>query len=328
MRRREFIVFAGAIAVCPRVVVARGTSKHLGVLMGYREDDEAARARVDAFFQTLEQSGWRQGQNLEVEYYWAAGKPEQIKSAAVELVRRNPDAVLAATTAVVRALLQETRTTPIVFLSVSDPVSDGFVQSLPRPGGNATGFTNLERSLSGKWAELVMKVAPGLRRLGALFNPTMAANQGMYYWPPFEAAAIRSGVQAVQAPVLSENDIQARIAELADTRDTGLVVMPDVFTVVHRSQIISLAAVHRLVALYPYRYFAENGGVMSYGVELVDQYRRAAHYVDQVLRGKNPADLPVQAPAKFELIINQKTAKGLDLEIPSSLLAQADEVIE
>jgi putative ABC transport system substrate-binding protein len=330
VRRREFILLPGMLTACPCIARAQqpDRTKRLGVLMGYRESDREAQARLAAFFQVLEASGWKHRHNLDLAFRWAAGSPEQITSSASDLVRWNPDVVLAATTPVVRALLHTTRTIPIVFLSVSDPIGDGFVRSLSRPESNATGFTNLERSLSGKWLELVKELAPAVTRVAALFNPATAAGRGSYYWPPFEAAGSWSSVEPLQAPVESEADIEKQLVSLAATPRSGLAVMPDVFTVVNRARIISLAAVHRLPAVYPYRYFAEDGGVMSYGIDLADQYRRAARYVDRIFRGEKADELPVQGPAKFELVINQATAKALGLGVPPTLLARADEVIE
>lgn len=331
MKRRDFFLGAGAAAIgLPRSVAGQHGLRRLGVLMGYRESDKEAQARLAAFFQVFEELGWKDGRNLRVEYRWAAGSADQIRSSASELIAGNPDVILAATTPVVRALLQETRTVPVVFISVSDPVGDGFVNSLSRPSGNATGFTNLERSLSGKWLELVKELAPSVTHVAALFNPATSAGRGAYYWPPFEAAASWSSVQALQAPVQNENDIERHITELASKPNSGggLAVMPDVFTVVNRARIIALAASKRLPAVYPYRYFAQEGGLMAYGIDLSDQYRRAARYVHRIFRGEPAGELPVQAPAKFELVINQLTAGTVGIKVPPTLLARADDVIE
>ena len=227
-----------------------------------------------------------------------------------------PRSILAATTPVVRELLAVTRSIAIVFLSVSDPVGDGFVKSLSRPNGNATGFTNLERSLAGKRLELVKELAPSISRVAALYNPATAAGKGAYYWAPFEAAASWSSVEPVQAPVHDESEIEPLLTKLAAIGNTGLAVMPDVFTVVNRARITSSATMHRLPTVYPYRYFAEDGGLMSYGIDLVDQYRRAARYVHRIFHGEKPDELPVQAPAKFELVINHATAKAIGLSVP------------
>ena len=328
MRRREFIACASVLAAYPHIVAAQDGTKKLGVLMGYRENDREARMRLTAFFQAFEELGWKESRNLRLEYQWAAGNPDQIRKAASALVRWNPDCILSATTPVLRALLQESRSIPIVFLSVSDPVGDGFVRSLSHPESNATGFTNLERSLSGKWLELVKELAPSITRVAALFNPATAAGGGSYYWAPFEAAASWSGVEPVKTPVNSEAELEPQVAQLASMQHCGLAVMPDVFTVVNRRRIITLAALHQLPAVYPYRYFAEDGGLMAYGIDLSDQYRRAARYVHRIFRGEKPGEMPVQGPAKFELVINQAAAQAMKLTVPPTLLARADEVIE
>jgi putative ABC transport system substrate-binding protein len=327
--RRELIaLLAGSLVDWPGRAAAQPgqRTRRLGVLMGYTADDREANVRLDAFKQALAQLGWAAGRNLQIEHRWAAGNTEQTRAYAAELVALAPDAILAATTVVVRALLRETRTIPIVFLSVSDPAGDGFVQSLSRPAGNATGFTNLERSLSGKWLELVKELAPTVTHVAALYNPAVAAGGGAYYWVPFEAAATSSRVEPVRAPVQHVDEMEAHVSKLS--QNGGLVVMPDGFTVVHRARIISLAARYRVPTVYPYRYYADEGALMSYGIDLVDQYRRAARYVERVLQGERAGDLPVQAPVKFELAINLKTAKALGIEVPPTLLARADEVIE
>ena len=264
MKRRDFFVGIGAAALgLARPVAAQqpGALRRLGVFMGYRESDKEAQARLTAFFQVFEELGWRDGRNLRVEYRWAAGSADQIRSSASELIAGNPDVILAATTPVVRALLQETRTVPVVFISVSDPVGDGFVNSLSRPSGNATGFTNLERSLSGKWLELVKELAPSVTHVAALFNPATSAGRGAYYWPPFEAAASWSSVQALQAPVQNENDIERHITELASKPNSGggLAVMPDVFTVVNRARIHSARRIETASRCVPIPVFRPGG---------------------------------------------------------------------
>jgi putative ABC transport system substrate-binding protein len=296
--------------------------------MGYDESDQEAQARVAAFKQQLQALGWRDGDNLRIEGRWVAANAEQMDAASAELARWQPDVVLSATTGVLRALLRQTRTIPIVFLSVSDPVGDRFVASLAKPGGNATGFTNLERSLGGKWVEILKEIAPSLKRVGSLFNPSTSADRGEYYGRPFEAAARSLGIEPVAGPAQKAEDVDECVAKLAGHPPGGLIVMPDVFTVVNRERIIAAAARHRVPAIYPYRYFVADGGLVAYGIDLFDQYRRAAVYVDRIFRGELPGELPVQGPAKFDLAINVKSAQALGLNVLPTLLARADEVFE
>jgi putative ABC transport system substrate-binding protein len=327
MKRREFIALMTA-APFPVAAQQPRRDRRVGVLMGYDESDAEAQARVAAFKQQLGELGWREGANLKVEARWIAGSTERMDAAAAELARWNPDLILSATTGVLRALLRHTRTIPIVFLSVSDPVGSGFVASLASPGGNATGFTNLERSLGGKWVEILKEIVPSLKRAAALYNPPTSADRGGYYGLPFEAAATSLGIEPVARPAHDTAEIDRIVASLAGEPPSGLVVMPDVFTVVNRERIIVAAVTHRVPAIYPYKYFVADGGLAAYGIDLFDQYRRAAIYADRIFRGEAPAALPVQGPAKFDLAINLKTAKGLGLTIPPTFLARADEVIE
>jgi putative ABC transport system substrate-binding protein len=259
---------------------------------------------------------------------WAGNEPASIREHAAALVRSEPDVILASTTPVVRALLQETKSIPVVFLSVSDPVGDRFVESLARPGGNATGFTNLIASLGGKWVELLKEMNASIVKVAALFNPDVAANKGDYYYRPFQAAAASLGITAMSLPVRNDGELDASFARLApEAAQTGLVVMPDAFTVGKRAKIIALTAQHRITAIYPYAYFAVEGGLMAYGVDLVDQYRVAVSYVDRILDGESVAALPIQAPTRFELVVNLGTAKALGLSLPASLHLRADKVI-
>lgn len=331
MKRRNFIALAGAAALAmPSPVRAQQPrrERRVGILMGYSENDQEAQARVAALRQQLNDLGWREGSNLTTEHRWISGSTERMDTAAAELARWNPDAIVGATTGVLRALLRHTRTIPIVFLSVSDPVGDGFVASLASPGGNATGFTNLERSLGGKWVEILKEITPSLSRAAALFNPPTSADRGGYYGRPFEAAAASLGIDAVARPAHDKADIDGIVASLVGDPPAGLIVMPDVFTVVNRERIIAATRAHRIPAIYPYKYFVADGGLAAYGIDLFDQYRRAALYIDRIFRGESPAALPVQGPAKFDLAINLKTAKSLGLTIPPTFLARADEVIE
>lgn len=331
-RRRVLSWFGGALAGASGVTLAQvGSSRmrRVGILMGYREEDQEARVRVQAFLDGMRKEGWVEGRTMQVEYHWAGNDPASIGSHAAALVRARPDVILASTTPVVRALLQETQSIPIVFLSVSDPVGDRFVASFARPGGNATGFTNLTSSLGGKWVELLKELRPTLTRAVALFNPDVAANKGGYYYEPFEAAARALRMEAVGVPVRHERELPAVMAGLAPAAaETGLVVMPDAFTVGKRAQIIDLAARHGLTAIYPYAYFAAEGGLIAYGVDLVEQYRSAVAYVDRILDGESAATLPVQAPTRFELVLNVATAKALGIVLPASLHMRADKLIE
>jgi putative tryptophan/tyrosine transport system substrate-binding protein len=331
MRRRDFIGgIAGATAGVgsPTQAQQGGRERVVGVLMGYNDNDQEAHARIVAFKEQLKALGWREDNGVRFVARWVSANVERMDTAAAELTGLKPDVIVSATTGVLRSLLRHTRTIPIVFLSVSDPVGDGFVGSLAHPGGNATGFTNLERSLGGKWVELLKEAVPSLRRVVSLFNPPTSADRGAYYGRPFAAAATSLGMESIAGPVNDPAEIERVVARVAADLSGGLVVMPDVFTVVNRSSIVAAAAKSRVPAIYPYRYFIEDGGFVSYGIDLFDQYRRAAAYVDRIFRGEPPAALPVQGPAKFDLAVNLKTAKALGLIIPEALLARADEVIE
>ena len=323
-------IAAGLAASWPLVTRAQQSTRvrRIGILMGYNENDQEAQGRVAAFKQQLQELGWAEGRAVRIEARWVAGSTERMQAAAAELVGLQSDVIVSATTAVLRALLRQTRAIPIVFLSVSDPVGDGFVASLAKPGGNATGFTNLEQSLGGKWLEILKEIAPKAGRVASLFNPATSADRGAYYGRPFEAAAVTLGVEAIAGPAQEVGDIEGIVAALATEPRGGLVVMPDVFTVVNRARIVALAEQYRIPAIYPYRYFVADGGLVSYGIDLFDQYRRAAAYVDRIFRGEQPGALPVQGPAKFDLAINLKAAKTLGLTVPPTLLSRADEVIE
>jgi putative ABC transport system substrate-binding protein len=330
MRRREFIAALGAAAAAWSYAAhaQQNRMRRIGILMGYDASDQEAQARVAAFSERLRELGWTSDRDVRMEHRWVAGSTERMQAAAAELVALQPDVIVSATTGVLRALLRQTRTIPIVFLSVSDPVGDGFVASLAKPGGNATGFTNLEQSLGGKWLELLKEIAPSLQQAVSLFNPPTSADRGAYYGRAFEAAARSFGIEPVAGPAHDPADIESVVARLASGPPGGLIVMPDVFTVVNRARIVALAAQYRVPAIYPYRYFVADGGLVSYGIDLFDQYRRAAVYVDRIFRGEQSAALPVQGPAKFELAVNVKTANALGLAIPPTLLARADEVLE
>ena len=327
--RREFItLLGGAAAAWPHAAGAQ-QRRRLGVLTTFSNSDALAEGWLAAFRKGLDEAGWRDGRNVQIDYRWAAGDANRLQAFAKELVAPQPDVIFAVTTPAVGALLRETRTLPIVFAQVSDPVGSGFFASLARPGGNVTGFTNIniESSIGGKWLELVKEVAPAVRRVAIIYNPATSPFAN-YYLRPFETAGPAYGVQASAAAVDSDVDIDNALAALAREPRGGFAVLPDTFTGIHREQIVSLAARYRLPAVYPFRWFAEIGGLLSYGIDSDDMFRRAGSYVDRVLKGAKPADLPVQAPTKYELVINLKTAKALGLDVPSSLLARADEVIE
>jgi ABC-type uncharacterized transport system substrate-binding protein len=331
MKRREFIALLGGATAWPLAARAQRVerTRRIGVLMASAEADPESGPRVAVFERGLIELGWIPGRNTLIDYRWAAAEPTLMQAFAKELVDLQPDVILASTTPVVAALARETGTIPIVFVVVSDPIGSGFVKSLPRPGGNITGFINIEASLGGKWLELLKEVAPHTRIVSVLFNPDTAPH-AEYYIHPFEAAAPSFAVKPSRLPVRSVPEIEQAIFSLgrAAHANNGLIVLPDTFITVHRRAIISAAARSNLPAIYPFRYMAGDGGLISYGIDLTDLYRRAAPYVDRILKGTKPADLPVQQPTKFEFAINLKTAKSLGLEIPPTLLARADEVIE
>jgi putative ABC transport system substrate-binding protein len=328
MRRRDFIATLGAAAAWPLASHAQqgGGPLKIGILMAYASGDAEAKARVDAFIAEFARLGWVDGRNIRFDYRWSGGDPARIAADAASLVAAQPALILAATTPVVRALLKETRTIPIVFLSVSDPVGDGFVKSMAQPGGNATGFINIEASMAGKWVELAKELAPGIARVCIIFNPKTAAGAGNYFMPPFRSAAKSMRLEAVALPVQDPAEFDKAVASIGGA--SALIVMPDSYNVVHRRRIIELSARHRVPAVYPYRYMAIDGGLMSYGVDLADMYRRAASHADRILRGRPASDLPIQAPVKFELVINNRTARALGIDVPPRLLARADEIIE
>ena len=331
MRRRQFItLLGGAAAAWPLAVRAQQGERmrRIGALIGGAETDPESRARVAALREGLEQRGWSEGRNLRIDYRWASADSDRIRAFAAELVATAPEAIFAHTTPATTRLLEATRNIPIVFASVSDPVGDGIVASFARPGGNVTGFTNVEASIGGKWLEILKELSPAVARVGFLFNPATSPGGGSYFLRPFEAAAPLFNVQPISTPVEDVVDIERAVAPLAVGANGGLIVNSDVFTTRHRAAIIAAAARHRVPAIYPFAYFVADGGLAAYGTDVRDLWRRAASYIDRILRGEKPADLPVQAPTKFELVINLKTAKALSLNIPATLLARADEVIE
>jgi putative ABC transport system substrate-binding protein len=327
--RRAFItLLGGAAAVWPLAARAQQGERvrRVGVLQATAENDPEIQARDKAFRQGLAALGWMEGRNILIDYRYAAGDAARIKAFAAEIVSAGPDVILASSTPVVAALRQG-NPLPIVFVQVTDPIDQGFIASLARPGGNLTGFTTFEPAMGSKWLETLKEIAPGVARVALMFNPDTAPF-GRVFWQPVRDAASSFDVKPIQAPFRDAGEIEYAIEALARDGNGGLVVLPDISTTNHRDLIIALAARHRLPAVYPYRYFATNGGLVSYGSDVADVYRRAASYVDRILKGEKPSALPVQAPVKFELVINLKTAKALGLEVPPSLLARADEVIE
>jgi ABC-type uncharacterized transport system substrate-binding protein len=329
--RRAFIAgLAGGLVAAPLAAGAQqaGQMRRIGVLMGLPESDPQAHARVAAFRQGLETLGWVEGRNIRIDIRWATtSDAPSMQRFARELVALQPDLILSHNTPTTTTLLQHTRTIPIVFAVVSDPIGSGFVASISRPGGNVTGFTNIEPTMAGKWLEVLKEVAPRVARVAFLFNPATAP-YAEYYVGPFKAAAAAFAVEGIPAPVRNTRELESAIVAQARTPNGGLVVMTDSFLVTHRAEIISLAARHRLPAVYPFRDFTELGGLLSYGNDLLDNFERAATYADRILKGAAPNELPVQAPVKFELVVNVRTAKALGLTISPSLLARADEVIE
>jgi putative ABC transport system substrate-binding protein len=305
-----------------------GQMRRIGVLMGLAESDPQAQARIAAFREGLEALGWAEDRNIRIDIRWTTtSDAPAMERFAKELVALQPDLILSHNTPTTATLLRHTRTIPIVFVVVSDPIGTGFVQSFPRPGGNVTGFTNIEPTMASKWLELLKEIAPRITRVAFLFNPATAP-YAEYYLNPFRVTAASLALEAIPVPVRDTAELQSAIAAQARTPNAALVVMTDSFLVAHRAEVISLAARHRLPAVYPFRDFTELGGLLSYGNDLLDNFRRAATYADRILRGATPSELPVQAPVKFELVINIKTAKALGLTIPPSLLLRADEVME
>ena len=331
MRRREFItLFVGVVALAgPRGVRAQQADRmrRVGILMSRAAGDPEEQARFAGFLQELQKLGWTDGRNVRIDYRWAAADADRSRTYAAELVALAPDVILASGSTTVAGLLQTTRTMPIVFVNVIDPVGAGYVARLAHPGGNATGFTAFEYSLSGKWLELLKEIAPNLTRIAILRDPALAAGIGQF--AAIQAMAPSSlGVELSPIDVRDGGEIERDVATFARESNGGLIVTGSSSAAVHRELIIMLAARHRLPAVYPFRYFVTSGGLISYGPDPIDVFRRAAGYVDRILKGEKAADLPVQTPTTYELAINLKTAKALGLTLPSSLLARADEVIE
>jgi putative tryptophan/tyrosine transport system substrate-binding protein len=330
MRRREFIMLLGGTAVAwPLGAHAQqpGGMRRIGVLMTYDESDPEGQSLVAAFRGALQKLGWAEGRNIQIDTRWGTLDVELRQRFAKELVALQPDLIFSQSTATTAALLQQTRTIPIIFANVADPVGSGFVASWARPGGNVTGFINFEPTMAGKWLELLKEIAPRVNRVAFLFNPATAPFAETYV-NPFKAAAASFGVEAITAPARDTSELDSVVAAQAREPNGGLIIMPDVFLIRYRAEMTSLAARYRLPAVYPYRFFAELGGLLSYGNDPLDNYQRAPTYVDRILKGAKPSELPVQLPVKFEMTINLKTAKSLGLDVPLFLQQRADEVIE
>jgi putative tryptophan/tyrosine transport system substrate-binding protein len=329
MRRREFItLLSGAAVAWPFAVRGQQPERmrRIGVLVNVAEDDLEAQAENLSFLQGLQQLGWTDGHNVRIVTRWTAADPALARKYAAELIALEPDVVLAEGTTVLGLFLQATRRVPIVFVQVTDPVGGGFVASLAQPGGNATGFTQFEYSMAGKWLELLKEIAPGMTRAAVLRNPAITSGVGQF--GAIQAVAPSLGVELRPIDVRDPNEIERGVAAFAATSNGGLIVIAGGPAIRHRELIVTLAARHKLPAVYPLRFFVDAGGLLSYGPNLIDLYRRAAGYVDRILKGEKPGDLPVQAPTKFDLVINLKTAKALGLTVPPAVLARADEVIE
>jgi putative tryptophan/tyrosine transport system substrate-binding protein len=330
MRRREFVGLCGAVAATWPIALRAQQGervRRIGVLMASTLDDPESQARIAAFQQSLQQLGWIDGRNVSIDTRWATTNPDDIRRHAAELAALTPDVILAGTgTATVAPLLQATRTVPIVFALVIDPVGAGFVHSLARPGGNATGFTVFEYGMSGKWLELLKQLSPAVTRAAVLRDPTIASGIGQF--AAVQAVAPSLGVDLSAVDVRDAGEIERAITAFARSSNAGLIVTANALATRHRELIITLAAQHRLPAVYPYRRFVDDGGLVSYGPDFVDQYRQAAGYIDRVLKGEKPAEMPVQAPIKYGIVINLKTIKSLGLTVPPAVLARADEAIE
>jgi putative tryptophan/tyrosine transport system substrate-binding protein len=328
MRRRQFITLLGGTATWPLAARAQqpGGRRRLGVLMATAADDPESRKRLFALLQGLQQLGWVEGRNLRVDIRWAAGNVDDTRKYAAELTALAPDIILAAGSLAAGPLLQATRTIPIVFTHVPDPVGAGFIDSMARPGGNATGFTSFDYGLSVKWLELLKEIAPQVTRVGVIRDPNLTAGIGQ--WGAIQGAAPAAGVEVVPVNVRDAAEIERAVAAFARLGNGGLIVTASGLAVVHRDLIIALAARHKLPAVFWQRFFVADGGLISYGDDVIEHYRLAACYIDRVLKGEKPGDLPVQLSTKLELVINLKAAKSLGLDVPDALLARADEVIE
>ena len=330
MKRREFITLLGGAAAWPLAARAQQGERvrRIGVLMAYDESDPEAKAHLSAFVQGLVELGWTNGHNIRMDIRWPAGNIDRVRKSAKELVDLQPDVILSEGTPATFALQRETRTVPVIFAAISDPVAAGLVASLARPGGNITGFTISEPAMTGKWLQLLTEISPAVKRVAIMFNPDLIFGRGAPYLPSFEAAARSLKVESIAATVRSDAEIETAINSLGREPGSGLVVSADGFVFVHRAPIILLTARNKVPTVGSLSRFARDGGLLSYGADPTDIFRRSAAYVGRILRGAKPVDLPVQLPVKFELAVNLKTAKALGLTVPQSILLSADEVIE
>jgi ABC-type uncharacterized transport system substrate-binding protein len=329
MRRREFISLLGGVAARPLAAHAQQAQRmrRIGVLIGFAEADPDVQSWLAAFRGGLAKLGWTEGSNFQIQLRWASDDPDRMKAFATELVDLRPDAILSVTTPVTNALVRETHTIPIVIVSVADPIASGFVTNVGRPGGNVTGFALYEPSMGGKWLELLKRIAPGVTRVALLFNPTTSVPI-KFYMASILGAASSFTVQASAAPVHAQDEIEGVIAALAANPGAGIIAMPDLFNTINRDVIVAWTVRYRIPAIYFFRSFADSGGLISYGPDFADQYPRAAGYIDRILKGEKPGDLPIQMPVKVPLIINLRTANALGLDVPLGLLNAADEIIE
>ncbi len=325
MKRREFITLLGGAAAGWPVAAHAQRMRRIGVLVAVGDDPES-RSRITAFVQALQELGWTEGRDIRIDARWGGGDPDRFRRYAAELVALAPDVILVSGGSGMGPMLQATRTVPIVFVQVTDPVGAGFVDSLARPGGNATGFTHFEYGISAKWLELLKQIAPGVTRAAVLRDPAIASGVGQF--AVIQSVAPPLGVELTPVNVRDAEEIERAVTAFARGSNGGLIVTASALAVVHRDLIITLAARHKLPAIFPFRFHVTGGGLISYGPDTIDPHRRAASYVDRILKGEKPADLPVQAPTKYELVINLKTAKALGIDVPPALLVRADEVIE
>ena len=328
MRRRQFLSLIGASCIWPLAAHAQQPERirRIGVVLALSEQDAEIQTRIAAFRKELERLGWREGRNLHVEYRWAAADPNLKRTYVAELVAQKPDLIFAAPTSMAAAVQRETRSIPVVFAQVADPVAEGLVNSLAHPGGNITGFSHFEFGIGAKWLEVLKEIAPNVTRVAVMYDPANPASTA--YLPLMEAAARALVLDIVSSPTRDDTEIERVMNALAGEPNGGLILIPGPLMGARHRLIISLANRHRLPSIFSFRYYPADGGLASYGVDLVDLYRHAAGYIDRILRGEKPADLPVQGPTRYELVINTKTAKSLALTVPPTLLARADEVIE
>jgi putative ABC transport system substrate-binding protein len=329
VRRREFItLLGGAAAAWPIMARAQqaGQIRRVGAVLALSEGDAEIQARIAAFRKELERLGWHEGRNIHVEYRWAAADPNLKRTYVAELVAQKPDLIFAAPTSMAVAVHKETRSIPIVFAQVADPVAEGLVNSIAHPGGNTTGFSHFEFAIGAKWLEVLKEIAPNVTRVAVMYDPANSASTG--YLPLMETAAQALAMQIIPSPARDDAEIERAMNALANEPNGGVILIPSPLMGASHRLIISLANRHRLPSIFSFRYYPADGGLASYGVDLVDLYRQAAGYIDRVLRGERPADLPVQGPTKYELVINSRTAAALGLTVPTTLVARADEVIE